>query len=248
MELRHIQYFVTVCDEGSVSRAAQTLHITQPNLSRQLRQFERDLGVDMFDRSTGRLIPTSSGRTLLPMARGVLAASRALAMAAHARGSGTLESLTIAAPSVTLNDIVAPFVATLGSEAPTIDVWTTEGTTPAALFARGADVVVMTTDSSRTYARRTLAHLPVWLQVPADHPWAGRAHVTLDEAASEPVILPPLDTSARRSWDAALTHHGVHATSVIDAASSTIAQALAAAGRGRPSRQTIPDSASSHSN
>ena len=55
MELRHIRYFVETAEAGTVSGAAARLHLTQPGLSRQLRQLERDLGMQLFDRSAGRL-------------------------------------------------------------------------------------------------------------------------------------------------------------------------------------------------
>ena len=50
MRLRHVDYFVAFVDAGSVSAAARGLHVTQPALSRQLRQLEDDLGVSLFDR------------------------------------------------------------------------------------------------------------------------------------------------------------------------------------------------------
>ena len=51
MELRHLRYFVATVEAGTVSAAAGRLHLTQPGLSRQLRQLELDLGVELFERS-----------------------------------------------------------------------------------------------------------------------------------------------------------------------------------------------------
>lgn len=50
MELRVLQYFLTVAREGNITRAADILHITQPTLSRQLQQLEQELGTELFMR------------------------------------------------------------------------------------------------------------------------------------------------------------------------------------------------------
>lgn len=54
MELRVLQYFLTVVREGNISRAAQTLHITQPTLSRQMMQLEEEMGKQLFIRGKKR--------------------------------------------------------------------------------------------------------------------------------------------------------------------------------------------------
>lgn len=72
MELRQLRYFIHVAEEEHVGRAARQLHITQSPLSRQIRDLERDLGVQLFERRKGRLRLTAAGRTLLDEARPIL--------------------------------------------------------------------------------------------------------------------------------------------------------------------------------
>lgn len=64
MELRVLKYFLVVAREENITRAAKMLHITQPTLSRQLRQLEEELGVELFRRSKHSIILTPAGMLL----------------------------------------------------------------------------------------------------------------------------------------------------------------------------------------
>jgi DNA-binding transcriptional LysR family regulator len=78
MELRHLKYFVTIAEEGSVSRAAARLNISQPAISRQLKDLEEELNVPLFRRSSQGLTLTESGETALLHARDILRRANAL--------------------------------------------------------------------------------------------------------------------------------------------------------------------------
>ncbi len=64
MELRVLQYFLTVAREGNITRAASLMHITQPTLSRQLMQMEEELGVKLFRRGKHNILLTEEGMLL----------------------------------------------------------------------------------------------------------------------------------------------------------------------------------------
>ena len=72
MNLRILNYFLTVVREKNITKAAEILHITQPTLSRQLIQLETELGVKLFDRDKHKFALTPSGQFLVERAREIL--------------------------------------------------------------------------------------------------------------------------------------------------------------------------------
>ncbi|WP_077622497.1 LysR family transcriptional regulator [Sediminibacillus massiliensis] len=72
MELRVLRYFLTVAREGSITGAAEFLHVTQPTLSRQLKDLEQELGKKLFIRSSHRIILTEEGMLLRKRAEEIL--------------------------------------------------------------------------------------------------------------------------------------------------------------------------------
>ena len=61
MELRVMKYFLAVAEEGNITKAADRLHLTQPTLSRQLRELEEELGAPLFVRGKRRIALTEAG-------------------------------------------------------------------------------------------------------------------------------------------------------------------------------------------
>jgi len=72
MELRHLRYFVAVAEEQNVTRAAVRLHVSQPPLSRQIRDLEEELGVGLFEHGAKAVRLTETGRVFLTEAQAVL--------------------------------------------------------------------------------------------------------------------------------------------------------------------------------
>jgi len=103
MELRHLRYFVAVAEAENVTRAALLLHVSQPGVSRQVRDLEAELGVPLFERGAKSLRLTAAGGVFLAEARAVLqraeeAVARVRAVAGAAAGEinlGYAPSLTV---------------------------------------------------------------------------------------------------------------------------------------------------------
>ncbi len=72
MELRVLNYFLTVAKEGNITRAAELLHITQPTLSRQLIELESELGVQLFHRGKRQVTLTEAGILLQQRAKEIV--------------------------------------------------------------------------------------------------------------------------------------------------------------------------------
>jgi len=72
MDLKHIRTFAAVAREGNLTRAAEHLHLTQPALSLQLKNFQESLDLTLFARTAQGLAPNADGRALLPSAQRVL--------------------------------------------------------------------------------------------------------------------------------------------------------------------------------
>lgn len=64
MEIRPLQYFLMVAREGTISGAAHALHLSQPSLSHQMQELERELGCKLFDRGSRRIELTEAGMRL----------------------------------------------------------------------------------------------------------------------------------------------------------------------------------------
>jgi DNA-binding transcriptional LysR family regulator len=91
----HLRYFVTVADEGQITRAASKLHIAQPALSQAISQLENELGIELLIRHARGVSLTLAGEVFLPKARAALAADAEAALTAQSLARAAGEKLEI---------------------------------------------------------------------------------------------------------------------------------------------------------
>jgi DNA-binding transcriptional LysR family regulator len=94
-ELRRLRYFLAVAAERNFTRAAEQLHVAQPALSRQVRELERELGVELLRRTTRAVELTEAGEQLVARGPAVLAAADQLWRTVRAYGEGELGTITL---------------------------------------------------------------------------------------------------------------------------------------------------------
>ncbi|MFG2714172.1 LysR substrate-binding domain-containing protein [Streptomyces goshikiensis] len=212
MELRQVRYFAAVAEELHFGRAADRLHIGQPTVSQQIRRLERELGSQLFDRTTRTVTLTHAGRVFLSHARALLDAERAASEAMTGlRGErdvtlrlgtstglgGRLEKMLSAlagrAPALLVELVSVPLATRLRH--------VRDGELDAA-FVRGADPVP------------GLEVLPLWEEelvaaLPARHPLAADTEVAAADLAGLPLRIaaheenPPLVAAVTGACQAA---------------------------------------------
>ena len=119
MEIRHLRYFVAIADAGGFARAESVLHVTQPALSRQIRDLEEDLKVTLFDRTNHGAHLTPAGTSFLEDAKQMLAHIEQAKMRARQVHEGKGGGLTLAiVDPFSWNDVFTRSVNTFRNENP----------------------------------------------------------------------------------------------------------------------------------
>lgn len=120
MELRTLQYFLTIAQEESFSKAAKILHVTQPTMSRQIAELEETLGVTLFQRTTRKVVLTDEGLLLRRRAEEILSLTEKTEQELTQQ-SGDLEgTITIGAGEMDEFGIVADCITSFSAQCPKV--------------------------------------------------------------------------------------------------------------------------------
>lgn len=234
MNLRRLQYFINVVDCGTVTAAAEKLHIAQPALSRQLKTLERELRLELFETRGNRLMLTSSGRAFVPMARKLIVQARDLTKSVEVLRTGMVHRLSCAATAASLRGFLAHFIANLGPDEPTIVAREAGHFGLEYELDDDLDFIITPTVPSGDLASVMLGDVALRAQVPDEHPWhrEQRPAISLEEVSRQSLILPPQHTVSRRILDEAMDRMDLRYGSYEECEDGFVSHALVAAGRG----------------
>ncbi|WP_033294095.1 LysR substrate-binding domain-containing protein [Amycolatopsis jejuensis] len=202
LKLRHLVFVTAVADESSIVGAARVLHVTQPVVTRTIRDVEEILGVPLFERLPRGTVATIYGESFISHARAVLAqlrhATRDLELLSRAE-LGTVAVGTHLAGSAIL---LPRAIATLKSLHPTLTVKVVEGTQDIlrrSLLTGTLDVILgrLTATAPEGTVQDRLYSEPVRFVAREGHPLHRRKHTTLPEMVDYPWVLPGEETTLR---------------------------------------------------
>jgi LysR family hca operon transcriptional activator len=190
MELRHLRYFVAVAEEGSLTVAAERrLHTAQPSLSRQIRDLEYEVGVQLLTRSARGIELTAAGRAFLEHARLALAAVEAAAVAAQRAAQPTKPSFALGFLTGQEMDWLPEAMNTLKDELPNIDVTVSSHYSPQladALMRGRLDLAFMRPEAKMPELDyRVIATEQLVVVLPSDHRLASRTEIALQDIVGE---------------------------------------------------------------
>jgi DNA-binding transcriptional LysR family regulator len=237
MELRHLEYFVAVAEEQNFTRAAERVHISQSGVSAQIRQLERELGTELFDRSARTAALTTAGKAALEHARAALAAARALDQAvSEVTGliRGRLAVGMIIGCTVTpLFDALAGFHrANPGVEISLLEDNSDRLVDGVRTGALDLALIGTAPASHDGFETLTIISERLVIAVPAGHPLARRSRVALRDLETYPIVCMPPGTGLRTVFDRACAARDVHPTIALQASAPDAIADLAARGLG----------------
>ncbi|SDJ36340.1 DNA-binding transcriptional regulator, LysR family [Actinokineospora alba] len=262
LEIRHLRAICAIADEGSVSRAAIRLGVTQPALTAQLRSIERLIGGELFRRSPNGSVPTELGRSVVRSARIVLEDMSALLATArsHVRQPGKTPLVIASTPllftSALIGELRAWFAAELRTEI--------DSSAPALLdlvVAKQADLAIFEKFEGMEHRTltdvevRTIVEEPQFVALSADSPLAEQDEIDLVDLADLDWVVPPPDQDSMRlrfrstceslGFTPRITHHvteGRTAMALAAAGAVCLAQPASLGGPGfviRPLRGSV---------
>lgn len=192
MNAREIEIFCTVMRCGTLSAAAEQLHVSQPALSQALRHCEDRLGYRLFHRIGGRLKPTAEANALLPAATELYRKLESFAARAAETGGRHGGILRIGATSSVASSIVPEAIARLRQEMPGVFIVLQMLAMPeleTALASGRVDIGIALSPILAPASKTTeVARIPCVVLLRQEHQLAGRARLTLADLAGMPEI------------------------------------------------------------
>ena len=233
MNHSQLRAFHAVASEGSFTKAAGALHVTQPTLSGQVKTLEETYGVRLFDRRGRRVSPTALGQELLVLTRRLFsleAETEHLLSAAQGLRKGHLRVGADAPYHVTAA------LSAFTQRYPGIQISLTVGNSAELahdLLEHKLDVAVLATvtGDSRFFAK-PLRHDRLVAFVAKTHPWARRRRIDLADLSEQRLVLREQGSATRQIFETAMARRGLRRGEVLDMNSREAVRETVAAGLG----------------
>ena len=239
MEIRQLKLFVAVAEELHFGRAAIRLHMAQPPLSQQIKQLERELGVQLFVRTTRAVTLTSAGEALLTHSKRVLGAVTEAELAAKAGGSGKYGRVRLGFAGAATRHLLPSLAREVKARYPNIEL-VLQGN----LYANAAQEALAHGEIDLGFVRlpfnipglayRAIEEETLLCLLPADHSLARRESIAVSDLHDEAFVTFPRDSGStlrtitnKICWDA-----GFNPKVVQEAPDSYTIHAMVAAGQG----------------
>ena len=197
--LRQIQYFVAVAEQGSVTRAAQNLSISQSSVTEALKELETDLGVELFERHPRGLTITHNGHQFLRHATKILASVSDARTSFSGRQSALSGTLNIGVTSLVAGYVLSDLLARYRRACPGVEVSAIEdngGYLEHLLVGGELGVAVMVISNLRdrmALQAEILETSPYRLWLPIGHPLVSADIISVSDIAREPLIMLTVD-------------------------------------------------------
>jgi DNA-binding transcriptional LysR family regulator len=236
MNLHHLKVFLAVAQAGSVSRGAQTLHISQPAVTREIRELEASLGLALFDRHPRGVTPTEGGQRLLQFAERIFALEQAAERDLRdLAGLGHGELLLGA--SATLGAYwLPPRLNRFRERHPGVFVSLQMSNTQEVLQQLDDTLInlgfVEGPFPAADYAHHLLARDRLLPVAGPSHPLAGRHGLRMAELQEHELYLRETGSGARASIEQAYRAHGLEARAAMIGGGTEPLKRLIAGGRG----------------
>ncbi|KQM80632.1 LysR substrate-binding domain-containing protein [Agromyces sp. Leaf222] len=214
LKIRHLVLVTAIADEGTLVRAAESLHITQPVVTRGLREVEDLLGVQLFERLPRGVVPTQYGRPFIERARSVLAELRIAGEEVRLLQSGQLGTVTVGTHLAGSNLLLPRAIAGLKAEHPRLTVVVREGTPDTLqqlLLSGDLDLTVgrLSPTVPVRLEQERLHQEPIRLVARAGHPVHTGSRTSLADLIAYPWIFPVAQTALRAELEAVFFHEGL---------------------------------------
>ncbi|WP_319486753.1 LysR family transcriptional regulator [uncultured Cohaesibacter sp.] len=198
MELRHIRYFLAVAEEGNFTRAAEKLGIAQPPLSQQIRDLEREIGVQLFHRVPHGAELTSAGQAFMERVIVLPGVAREAAEAARRAARGETGTLNLGFTGASLlNPTVSRLIRTFRRDHPDVSFKLEEGNSVELrddLLNGTLDIAILRPnhDDPKTIVTYPLSSETLIAAIPTSRdPEPGSDEIDLLELRDEPLVLTP---------------------------------------------------------